>query len=205
MTAIETDIIEDLTSNIAERLERMEGEVAELRHTVSELAQIVVGDIRERREAAIAFSAPVSEITIPASLVPGGQSTLTAMKAMRKPWLLFELLSDCGATARMYMDPRYRVRRSTQLMVPAILGVLLANYFVFNLLFLHVPVLTEVVERLVDIVLAILLYKVVIREVGRYRQMLAQLAGTSRTWKTVPASLINNDPDMSALRRTESP
>jgi len=205
MTATETDIIEDLSSNIAERLELMEGEVAELRHTVSELAQIVVGDIRERREAAIAVSAPVSEISIPDSLIPGGQSALNAMKAVRKPWLLIELLRDCGATARMYMDPRYRVRRSTQLMVPALFGVLIANYFLWNLLFLHVPVLTEIVERLVAIVLAVLLYKVIIREVTRYRQIIAQIAGSSRMWKTVPAALVNNDPETAALRRTESP
>lgn len=205
MTATETDIIEDLSSNIAERLELMEGEVAELRHTVSELAQIVVGDIRERREAAIAVSAPVSEISIPESLIPGGQTALDTARAIRKPWLLIELLRDCGATLRMYMDPRYRVRRSTQLMVPAIIGVLIANYFLWNLLFLHVPVLTEIVERLIDIVLAVLLYKVLIREISRYRQMAAQLAGASRAWKTIPAALVNNDPDMAALRRTESP
>jgi len=205
MTATETEIDQDDLSTIAERMERMEGEVAELRHTVTELAQIVVGDIKDRRESAMAFSAPLSEISIPTSLVPGGQTTADAVKALRKPWLLIELLRDCGATLRMYMDPRYRVRRSTKLMVPLIVGALLANYFVFNLLFLYVPVLTEVMERIVTIVLAVLLYKVLIREVTYYRQVLAQMAWTSRAWKNVPPALLNNDPDLSAVRRTETP
>ncbi len=201
MTATETEID---TSTIAERLERMEGELAELGNTVAELAQIVVGDIKERRETAIAYCTPVSEIPIPPPFLPGGQATHDAITVLRKPWLLIELLRDCGATVRMYLDPRYRVRRSTQLMVPAILVLLLANYVFFHLLFLQIPVLTEIVERLVAIVLAVLLYKVLIREVARYRQMLAQVAGTLRTWKTVPAALINNDPEQAAMHRTES-
>src|SRR5438270_5767844 len=93
---------------VVDRMHRLEGEVAELRHTLSELAEIVVGDIRERRDAAIAVSAPVPELPIPASLVPGGETTLKAVSALRRPWLLFDFLREAGATVRMYMDPRYR-------------------------------------------------------------------------------------------------
>src|SRR5947209_8594964 len=90
-------------SEIADRMHRLEGEVAELRHTLSELAEIVVGDIRERRDAAIAVSAPVlSEIPIPASLVPGGETTLKAVQALRRPWLLFDLVREIGVTIKMY-------------------------------------------------------------------------------------------------------
>jgi len=77
---------------IADRMHRLEGEVAELRHTLSELAEIVVGDIRERREAAESVSAPLPEVAIPPSLVPGGETTLKAVNAARRPWLLFDLL-----------------------------------------------------------------------------------------------------------------
>src|SRR4051812_8614064 len=98
------------SAEVADRLERLEGEVAELRHTLSELAEIVVGDIKDRREAAIAVSAPVPEVTIPPSLVPGGQATIKAMTALRRPWLLTELLREVGAAVRMYFHPRYRVR-----------------------------------------------------------------------------------------------
>src|SRR3954471_19098037 len=77
---------------LAERMHRLEGEVAELRHTLSELAEIVVGDIRDRREAAIAVSAPLPELPIPASLLPGGEATVKAINAVRRPWLLFDLL-----------------------------------------------------------------------------------------------------------------
>lgn len=188
---------------LTERMRRLEGEVAELRHTLAELAEIVVGDIRDRREAAIAVSAPVSELSIPASLVPGGETTLKAANTFRRPWLLFDLLREIGTTVRMYMDPRYRVRRSTQLMVPLILGFLVANYFFFNLLLLHIPVVTEVVERGVDILLVVLLYKVLMREVARYRQMVAGLTLGSRAW-AIPASLLNSDPDRGPVTRLET-
>ena len=193
------------SEQVAERLEHLEGEVAELRHTLSELAEIVVGDIKERREAAILVSAPVPEIPIPASLVPGGQTTLNTMTALRRPWLLIDLLRETGTAVRMYMHPRYRVRRSTQFTVVLLIGSLIANYLVFNVLFLHIPVVTEIVERLIDIVLAVLLYKVLSREVARYRQMVAQIPASPRTWNAVPESLFHNDPETAAVARQESP
>ena len=187
---------------LAERMHRLEGEVAELRHTLSELAEIVVGDIRDRREAAMAVSAPLPEVSIPPSLVPGGETTLQAINAIRRPWLLFDILREAGTTVRMYMDPRYRVRRSTQLMVPLILGLLVGMYLFFN--FFHIPVLTPILERVIDILLAVLLYKVLMREVARYRQTVAQFAVGGRA-RLVPAQLLNNDPDTSPVTRQESP
>lgn len=189
---------------LTDRMQRLEGEVAELRHTMSELAEIVVGDIRERRDAALAVSAPVPEVTIPPSLVPGGETTLKVVNAVRRPWLLFDLARDIGATVKMYMDPRYRVRRSTQLMVPLILGLFAVNYLLFNYTLLDIPVFRQIVERVVEVVLAILLYKVLMREVARYRQTIAGFALGARA-RSVPAALLNNDPDHAALSRQESP
>lgn len=194
------------SDDVGDRIHRLEGEVAELRHTLSELAEIVVGDIKERREAALAVSAPVGpEMAIPASLVPGGQAAVSAVSALRRPWLLIDLLREIGAAVKMYMDPRYRVRRSTQLMVPLILGLFAANYVVFNYTLLDIPVFRQIVERLVEVVLAVLLYKVIGREVARYRQTVAQLAVGRRAWNAVPAALLNNDPDTAAVAGQESP
>ena len=190
------------TGELGERMHRLEGEVAELRHTLSELAEIVVGDIRERRETAIAVSAPVPEVSIPPSLVPGGETALRAVNALRRPWLLLDLLREIGATVKMYMDARYRVRRATQLMVPLILVLLAANYLFFNVM--AIPILTPILERVIGILLAILLYKVLMREVARYRQTIAQFTVGGRA-RLVPASLLNNDPDTAPVTRQDSP
>jgi hypothetical protein len=191
-------------TELGDRIHRLEGEVAELRHTLSELAELVVGDIKERREIAAAVSAPMPEVPIPASIVPGGQAALNTA-GVRRPWLLIDVLREIGVTFHMYMDPRYRVRRATQLMVPLIFGLFALNYAFFNLLLTQVPVLTPILERLIGIILAVLLYKVISRETTRYRQMVATLSVGPRASAAVPVSLWNTDPDTAAVTRQESP
>src|SRR5262245_3755104 len=202
-----TATLEDTTptvEGVTDRLHRVEDEVAELRHTVSELAEIVVNDIKDRREAALAVSAPVADMPVPSSLTPG-QAALNPPSASRRPWLLIELVREIGSTIRMYVDPRYRVRRATQIMVPVILAAFGLNYLIFHHTFLDVPVFRHILERVVDVVLAILLYKVLSREVARYRQMIIQLAGAPRSWNPTPVSLLHTDPETAAVTRFESP
>jgi hypothetical protein len=199
------DRAEDRDGDLPDRIHRLEGELAELRHTLSELAEIVVGDIKERREAAAGASAVSGELPVAGTVLPTGEAAMTAVMGGRRPWLLIDFLREVGTAARMYADARYRLRRSTQLLVPLLVGLFVANYLFFNVLFLHVPVFSEVLERVVGIVLAILLYKVLSREVARYRQVLAQIALMPRTWRPVPASLLHTDPDTAAVTRHESP
>jgi hypothetical protein len=196
--------MEEHADSLAEQLHHLEGEVAELRHTVSDLADIVVGDIKERRETAIALSARTSEVPIPALLVPGGQTTLNAVQALRRPWLLLEVLGELRTAIKMYLDARYRARTSTNILVPTIFVLFGLNYLLFNYTPLDLPVFRQIAERLVEIVLAVLLYKVISQEVVRYRLMLGQTAIVSRTRSAIPASLIHNDPDMAAVHRQES-
>ena len=187
--------------DVADRMLRLEGEVAELRSTLSELAEIVVNDIRDRREAGLAGSAT----TVPDVPIPTAADGSIPADTVRRPWLLFDFLREIGLTFRMYMDARYRVRRATQLMVPLILGLIVANYLFFNLLMVQVPVFTPIVERLITIVLAVLLYKVISREVARYRRLLAALGSTARSWRSVPVSVLTADPDTAPVTRQESP
>jgi hypothetical protein len=187
---------------MTDRLDRLEGEMTEVRHALSNLAEIVAGDIKDRRQAAA--DALLADAPIPASLVPGGKTTVAAVNALRRPWLLTELLREIGTIVRMYLHPRYRVRRATQMTVLLLLGLVLANHLLLGFLF-HVPIASEILQCLIDIVLAVLLYKVLIREVSRFRQLLAQLRPSGRTWSPTPASLLNNDPDTAAVTREESP
>ena len=191
--------------DVADRLERLEGEMTELRHTLSDLAQIVVGDIKERREAALTDTVPLPAVPIPASLIPGGQTTVTAVNALRRPWLLTELFRQIGTMVRMYFHPRYRVRRSTQLTVLLLFGLFVLNYLTFHVLILYVPIVSEVTERIFDIVLAVLLYMTLSREVVRYRQVVAHLGLAPRSWTPTPVSLLHNDPETAAVTREESP
>jgi hypothetical protein len=76
---------------------------------------------------------------------------------------------------RMYFDPRYRVSRVAQFAVPGIVICMVLNYFFFNQLMLTFWIITPTLERIVLIGLAVGLYKVLSREVVRYREVLAYL------------------------------
>jgi hypothetical protein len=187
---------------VTDRLDRLEGEMSEVRHALSNLAEIVAGDIKERRQAAT--EAILTDTPIPASLVPGGKTTVAAVNALRRPWLVTELLGEIGTMVRMYLHPRYRVRRATQMTVLLLLGLVLANHLLLGFVF-HMPVASDILQCLIDLVLAVLLYKALSREVGRFRLVLAQLSTPGRTWSATPASLLHNDPDLAVVTREESP
>jgi hypothetical protein len=190
----------DTAAPLTTRVEHLESEVTELRQHVTQLAEIVVGEIKERRAAQT-----YTDIVLPSAVtaaIPGAEKTLKAVNTLRRPWLLVDLLNDLGLTFRMYIDPRYRVRRSTQLVVPLILASYVAGYFMFAQF--AIPFVSPILERLIDIVLAVLLYKVIASELLRYRDVLAlYTASRVAAHSPVPVSLLHNDPDEAAVARQE--
>jgi len=92
-------------------------------------------------------------------------------------WFMTSVLGEIKLIARMYLDPRYRLSRFAQLGVPIILAAFVFNYFFFLLPPIgSLPVVREILERVVCILLSIGLYKVLAREVVRYRQVLEYLS-----------------------------
>ncbi len=75
----------------------------------------------------------------------------------------------------MYLDPRYRVSRTAQLTFPAVAVLLVLNYFVFSL-WVAIPFFSPIAERLLVVVLVLLAYRVLTRELDRYRTVLEYLA-----------------------------
>jgi hypothetical protein len=89
----------------------------------------------------------------------------------RRSWFLAQLWAEFRLLARMYFDPRYRVSRTAQLVVPVVLGLFALNYFAFSVWF-SVAVISPVAERVVCVLLGVFLYKVLVRELTRYRGVL---------------------------------
>lgn len=98
--------------------------------------------------------------------------------AARK-WFLAQLLDEARLTAHMYFDNRYRVSRVFQVLVPVVLGLFALNYFFFAVWF-SFPVISAVLERIGCVVLGVLLYRLLTRELVRYRDVLDYLARYSR-------------------------
>lgn len=90
-------------------------------------------------------------------------------------WFLTQLWTEVRLVFRMYFDPRYRLSRTAQFVLPGILLLLVFNYFFFSV-WVSIVFVSPVVERVLAVVLGILGYKILVRETTRYRQVLDYLA-----------------------------
>jgi hypothetical protein len=91
-----------------------------------------------------------------------------------RTWFLTELLAEFRLALHMYFDPRYRISRTTQFAIPGIAILFVLNYLFYA--WINIPFLSPVAERAIDILLCVVGYKLIIRELGRYRDVLNYLA-----------------------------
>jgi hypothetical protein len=90
-------------------------------------------------------------------------------------WFLAQLWAETRVIIRMYFDPYYRVSRTTQFAIPGIALFLVLNYF-FCSVWVPIPFLSPILERLLILLAGILGYKLMVREIARYRNVLEYLA-----------------------------
>jgi hypothetical protein len=93
----------------------------------------------------------------------------------RRMWFLTQLLLEFRLAVHMYFDPRYRISRTTQFTLPGIALLMLFNYFFFTV-WVPIAFFSPIAERLIDVFLCVIGYKLLIRELGRYRDVLDYLA-----------------------------
>lgn len=91
-----------------------------------------------------------------------------------RQWFLMQLWSEFRLAVRMYFDPRYRVSRTVQFLLPLVLALFVLNYLLFGVWF-DIPILSPILERVGGVLLAVFLYKVLTRELVRYRDVLEYL------------------------------
>jgi hypothetical protein len=173
---------------LAERVRRLEDQLAarETPPADEEVAQRVLTILAEKaaQQRALIGTAPP---------VPGLISTaMTAARAAQaffpaappgvapqptesgfRTWLLTQVVGEFRLMALMYFDARYRLSRVAQFGIPAVLALMVLNYFFFA--GLPIPYL-GLFERAVLLVLAVVLYKLLAREALRYKQVLDYLA-----------------------------
>ncbi len=103
----------------------------------------------------------------------------TVPEPAARKWFFGQVIDEARLAARMYFDSRYRVSRTFQFLVPALIGTFLLNYFLFAVWFAF-PVVSPVLERIGCVALGVLLYKLLTRELARYRDVLDYLARYGR-------------------------
>jgi hypothetical protein len=92
-----------------------------------------------------------------------------------KTWILANILAELRLILTMYFDPRYRISRTAQFAIPGIVLLLIFNYFFFSV-WVPITFLSPVTERLLAVIFGILIYKLLTRELSRYREVLAYLS-----------------------------
>jgi hypothetical protein len=92
----------------------------------------------------------------------------------QRTWFLSQLLAEFRLALHMYFDPRYRISRTTQFALPGIALLILFNYFFFAI-WINIPFLSPIAERAIDILLCVVVYKLLMRELDRYRDVLNYL------------------------------
>ncbi len=129
--------------------------------------------VRERNSVPDGLMPAVQYISAVQAEAPPG---VTQGTVEDKHWIFHGLGTELRLIPKMYFDPRYRVSRLAQLGVPIGIVLVIVNYVFFNFPPLSmVPVFPAILERIVLLLLGVLIYKVLSREVARYKQVLSYL------------------------------
>jgi hypothetical protein len=89
-----------------------------------------------------------------------------------KFWDRFAAWRELRLMVQMYFDPHYRLSRLSQFGVPALLALMVLNFFFLGAM----PYIGFLLERLALVVLAVALYKLLSWEAARYAAVLRYLA-----------------------------
>lgn len=163
----------DATPSLAaleERIRELELMLSASRSSEEALAERVLSKLLSSREGgAIQLSAAAGQLVF--ADPPPGVSPQMPETAPRR-WLVLEILDEIRLLPQMYFDPRYRLSRLAQFAGPVFVLGLLLSYFVVSV----IPFVGGILERLVDMILMVIFYKVMVRELARYRTVLDYLA-----------------------------
>ncbi len=136
---------------LVERLTRLEQQLANLADRQSSAAPLLLAPAGSEPPG-LFHPPPVSRALVPIPNQPDPT-----------PWSWAEIGQTFRLIVRMYFDPRYRLSRLAQIGVPVVMLVMILNYLFWNYL-VSVPFLSQILERLVLAVMAVLLYKLLAKE-----------------------------------------
>ncbi len=183
----------DQPESLEQRVHRLEDAVAVLqdtRHLEERVFERVSNRVKRDPAHAIQESAgaiaDAGRKILPAALgMLGAQSENAEQEPqasssdLRRPWLLFDAYAEARSMVRMYFDPRYRMSWRARTIPLVVLVVLLTS--AFWLPGTSIPVMGTIFDKIVDIVLAFLAFKLLSREARRYREVIADLPITPRS------------------------
>jgi hypothetical protein len=172
---------------LEQRLRRLEDALAQMQD-VNGLETRVA----ERVTGRLMTQAPVAPVPAPSSaLADFGKLILQAPAAVarsfrnspvavgaRRAWLIQDALAEARAILRMFVDPRYRLSWTGRILPPLFLGLVLTSYY--WLPGTSVPIFGYLFNKVADLALTYVLYKLLAYEARRYRETAPDLPPSLR-------------------------
>jgi hypothetical protein len=166
----------ELTS-LEQRLRRLEDAVAVIQDA-HQLEERVVERLTDRLSRTPPSKIPTGLlIEAPRTMLPAVPLVAQAVNPASVPnftlsrrWLLSDLITDARAMFAMFADPRYHLGWQVRVVVFGLLLAILTSYIWFPGLSFLPGFLSTIIDKIVDLVLAYALYKVLSRETRRYRE-----------------------------------
>lgn len=96
-----------------------------------------------------------------------------------RPWLLFDLYAEVRTMVHMFLDRRYRVTWLGRV-GPAVLlvAILISGWWLSALFFFLPSFMVTILDKIMDLLLAFIAFKILSREVRRYREAVANSPST---------------------------
>jgi hypothetical protein len=165
---------------LEERVRRLEDAVAtvqDTRHLEERVAEKVaerLGSAANSGQESAGFLVDAGRRMLPATVeMLGSQLMAVELKPRASAgnshpsWLLFDAWAEAQTILRMFLDRRYRLSWAARFVLPAALGCMLISWLFFSSIWIIGPI----VDKVMDLALAFVAYKVLSREAQRYREM----------------------------------
>lgn len=188
----------DALKAVEERIKRLEDALAALQDT-RQLEEKIVDRLTKRTEPKPAESvrkkagklADAGRRLLPAAVSglllssvsaeekadAGAPEATSSPIPLPRSWLLVEAYHEFLAMVRMFFDPRYRVSWHAWVIPTSALGLMAFSWFFIG----YIPFLGTVLDKVIDLILAFVIYKVLIHEANQYRETIASLPPSSKS------------------------
>jgi hypothetical protein len=100
---------------------------------------------------------------------------LTQPRSPLRPWILFEAYAELRTIVRMFLDHRYRMTWPARVVPLALLALILTSWIWLPGTMILPTSLMTIVDKVIDLVLAFLAFKILVREARRYRELVIDL------------------------------
>ncbi len=163
------------SDGIEQRVRRLEDAVAQLQDT-RPLEDRVVARVSERlgngRSSATGLLVEAGRHLLPAALDAARRAEpANGTPVARPPWLIVDLYAELRTAALLFLDPRYRASWAARVVPVAAAVLAFCSWFFLG----HILLIGFLLDKLVDVVLVLVVYKVLHREVCRYRAAVGNL------------------------------